>query len=439
MLPDAHRLLTEGLDALTAAAAPTADDDTLLSALTIIEGVSRRLDQTWVAVLAELDRRGTFPARGYRSAAAALGDLLGCDRADARRRLTAADTVRPRIGLDGTPLPPRLPATSAAFEQSTISLRHVEVVARLLDTPAAGRLTPDVWAGAEEQLAAWAQETTPTELAARGTQLIEALDADGPEPDDDRRICRNELGLQRHAGRGGGTLSGRYDDAAMFDAVATFLDAQSKPSPGDERTPAQRQAHALADACGYFLEHTDVPESGGHRPVLNVHLPLEDLEARCRGAVLDFAGSLSPESLRMLACDAAVAPIVLDSAGQPLDVGRTTRIIPTGLRRAVAARDRGCARCGKPPSWCEIHHIWEWQRGGPTRLDNLVMLCKPCHRLVHHAGWTVTLTSGVPTFAPPALIDPSRRPRGRTRTWRTPASRPSDTRPHRAGPPTGPR
>ncbi len=70
----------------------------------------------------------------------------------------------------------------------------------------------------------------------------------------------------------------------------------------------------------------------------------------------------------MLACDAAVIPIILDGAGQPLDVGRATRTIPDGLRRAVAARDLGCAfpGCGRPPSWCEVHHIREWRDGGET-------------------------------------------------------------------------
>ena len=43
----------------------------------------------------------------------------------------------------------------------------------------------------------------------------------------------------------------------------------------------------------------------------------------------------------MLCCDAAVVPIVMNGKGQPLDVGRATRTIPDGLRRAVAARDRG--------------------------------------------------------------------------------------------------
>jgi len=81
-----------------------------------------------------------------------------------------------------------------------------------------------------------------------------------------------------------------------------------------------------------------------------VLIELEDLENRARAAMLDFGGTLSPESLRMLACDAAVVPIVMNGTGQPLDVGRATRTIPDGLRRAVIARDLGCAYpgCGRP-------------------------------------------------------------------------------------------
>jgi hypothetical protein len=151
--------------------------------------------------------------------------------------------------------------------------------------------------------------------------------------------------------------------------------------------------------------------SGGRRPHLNVIIGLDDLEGRARAAMLDFGGRLSPEALRLLACDAAVVPIVMNGAGQPLDVGRARRTIPDGLRRAVAARDRGCARCGKPPSWCEIHHIIEWESGGETKLSNCVMLCRTCHRLIHFTDWIVRLRDGLPEFIPPAWIDP-----GSTRT-----------------------
>ena len=160
----------------------------------------------------------------------------------------------------------------------------------------------------------------------------------------------NELHLLPHRGRPGGSLKGRFDDPALYDAIATLIDAKSAPRTGDdERSAAQRQAEALAEVCGYVLDHGDVPETGGRRPHLNVIISLEELEGRARAAMLDFGGRLSPEALRLLACDAAVVPIVMNGAGQPLDVGRARRTIPDGLRRAVAARDRGCARCGKPP------------------------------------------------------------------------------------------
>lgn len=413
----AHRLLTEAVDALAAAAGPGSGDAELISVLTLSEGAARRLDRVAVGALADLERRGAFAERGYRSTPTALGDLLGWERADARRRLTAAEQIRPRIGLDGAALPPRLSATAEMFDAGAASLRHIEVVARVLSSDAAERLAPDVWAGAEAQLAAWVPDCTPGELQVRGTRLVDALDADGPEPDDRPRPAVNELRLHRNPDGTGGTLAGRYDDAAMFDAIATLIDAGAKPlTADDDRTPATRQAEALADACGFVLDHgsaAQAPATGGRRPHLNVIVALDDLERRARAAVLDLGGTLSPESLRMLCCDAAVIPVVMNGAGQPLDIGRRTRVIPEGVRRAVAARDRGCARCGRPPSWTEIHHILAWEHGGPTRVDNCVMLCRACHRLVHHAGWDVRLVDGVPEFYPPPWIDPQRRARRR--------------------------
>jgi hypothetical protein len=412
---DAHRLLVEAADALAAAAeSGAATDAELLSALTVCVGVTRRLDRLTLATISTLQRRGTFADRGYKSTAGALSDLLGWEAFEARRRVHAADQVCPRIGLDGTALPPRLAATAQVFAAGQARLRHVEVIARLLDSPAARRLTPERWAGAEATLAGKACEFTPTELQTWGTELIEKLDEDGPEPDDRPPAPVNELHLFPHRGRPGGSLKGTFDDPALYDAIAALIDTKAAPRTSDDhRSPAQRQAEALAEVCGYVLDHGDVPDSGGHRPHLNVIIGLEDLETRARAAMLDFGGRLSSESLRLLACDAAVVPIVMNGAGQPLDVGRARRTIPDGLRRAVAARDRGCARCGKPPSWCEIHHIIEWEIGGEPKLSNCVMLCRSCHRLIHFTDWLVRIRHGLPEFVPPAWIDPDRHPRRR--------------------------
>jgi 5-methylcytosine-specific restriction protein A len=413
----AQRLLVQAAEALCEVTESGSDVE-LVTLLSTCENVVRRLDRATVNAVAVLERRGVFAERGYNSAAAALSDLLGWERFEARRRVVVAEQVTPRAGLDGAVLPARLPATALVFADGRASLRHVEVIARVLGSGAAQRLSPQQWAGAEQQLAGKAELYTPRELHEWGAALVEALDQDGEEPDDRPAAGVNELHLTRSPS-GGGKIKGRFDDAAMFDAIAAVVDAKARPLTGDDDRPAaQRQAEALADVCGYVLEHAPsavLPECGGRRPHVSVLVRLEDLQNRARAACLDFGGTVSPESLRMLCCDAAVVPIVLNGRGQPLDVGRITRTIPDGLRRAVAARDRGCAHpgCGRPVSWTECHHIIPWEHGGPTTLSNLVMLCRVHHRQIHSTDWVVRIRDGLPEFIPPPWIDPEQRPRRR--------------------------
>ena len=406
------RLLAQAFDAL-AVVAESGSDAELVGVVTRCEAAVRRLDRCAVAAVAGLERRGVFTERGYKSPAAAVADLLGCERFEARRRVVAAEQVTARMGLDGMVLPARLPATAAVFAGGRAGLRHVEAIARVLGSAAAQRLSPQQWAGVEEQLAAKADCYTPTDLHTWGVALVELLDLDGEQPDDRPRPPVNELYLTRMPG-GGGKLKGRFDDAAMFAAIASVVDAKARPlTADDDRSVGQRQAEALAEVCGHVLDHGEVPECGGQRPHVNVLVRLEDLQNRARAACLDFGGTVSPEALRMLCCDAAVVPVVLGGRGQPLDVGRAVRTIPDGLRRAVAARDRGCAHpgCGRPPSWSEVHHIREWELGGETTLSNLVMSCRQHHRQIHFTEWVVRIRDGLPEFVPPKWIDPAQEPR----------------------------
>jgi hypothetical protein len=80
-----------------------------------------------------------------------------------------------------------------------------------------------------------------------------------------------------------------------------------------------------------------------------------------------------------------------DSGGGVLDVGRKRRTLPAALRRALEARDRHCSFPGCGVRHTEAHHITHWARGGPTKLDNLVLLCRLHHRAVHEGGWGVAL------------------------------------------------
>ena len=282
-LERARRLLTEAADALVGMVESGTDND-LLSVITMGEGAARRIDRATVGAVAVLQRRGFFVDRGYKSTASALSDLAGWELFEARRRTTAAEQVTSRARLDGTPLPATLPATAAVFTAGKASLRHVEVIARVLGSRTAQRLTPERWAAAEQQMAAKTDEYTPRQLGEWGAALVELLDQDGEEPDDRPPADVNELFVTRNASGSGGRVKGRFDDSAMFDAIAALLDAKAKPrSGGDDRTGAERTAEALAEVCGFVLDQGPaslVPEAGGHRPHINVLIRLEDLENR---------------------------------------------------------------------------------------------------------------------------------------------------------------
>jgi hypothetical protein len=113
------------------------------------------------------------------------------------------------------------------------------------------------------------------------------------------------------------------------------------------------------------------------------------------------AGSLA----EWLGTAAALLPPVLGGApSQPLDLGRTTRVITPSQRLALAVRDGGCVfpDCDRPLAWCEGHHVWHWLDGGPTDLANLVLLCRAHHRAVHEGGWQlVREPDGRLTASPP--------------------------------------
>jgi hypothetical protein len=82
------------------------------------------------------------------------------------------------------------------------------------------------------------------------------------------------------------------------------------------------------------------------------------------------------------------------SASLPLDLGQPTEEVPPHLRRAVIKRDRHCSfpGCSLPPVRCHVHHVIPRSKGGPTRLDNLTLLCSFHHLIaIHRRGWSLTL------------------------------------------------
>jgi hypothetical protein len=106
----------------------------------------------------------------------------------------------------------------------------------------------------------------------------------------------------------------------------------------------------------------------------------------------DLSTAMSDATARTLCCDPVLRTVVLDSLDNPVDLGRTTRIVPKGLRRALEVRDGGCVfpGCDAPSSWCDAHHVVHWADGGPTSAKNLASLCRHHHGVTHRNGWSMT-------------------------------------------------
>ncbi len=210
--------------------------------------------------------------------------------------------------------------------------------------------------------------------------------------DEQTQMERRRLEVSRKAN---GTVEGEFSlTQTAGESFMTAIDAlMPPPTENDDRTPSQRRADALEDLSRGFLESTETPEIGGEKPHLNIHVDVDALEASPGGLHETESGAvLTVSTIRQLACDSSVSRIVWNTEPEIIDVGRKTRIIPAATRRALIARDRHCimSGCGRSPRWCDAHHIKHWADGGTTDLDNLCLLCRYHHTLVHQDE-TVTL------------------------------------------------
>src|SRR4051812_49210321 len=160
-------LLREMLDTVAAGD----DSGSRLERLRLIGLLRRLLERDSVDLIAGLIRDGESAARGYKHPKSALANLLDIDSSEAGQLVTAAETVHPRTTLQGETLDPKLPATAAAFAAGEITVRHVAVVATVMESRA-GRLAPHVWAHAEEHVAKLAAQVLPKRLQTQATEYI---------------------------------------------------------------------------------------------------------------------------------------------------------------------------------------------------------------------------------------------------------------------------
>jgi hypothetical protein len=195
---------------------------------------------------------------------------------------------------------------------------------------------------------------------------------------------------------------------------------------GDTRTDTVRTKHrrehlnalALADLARRCLDGAVLGTKHAQRPHVTLTVHAEDL-VHDIGGTLRVPGIgealLPPASVARILCDAdltavitrptasatgphdgqaersELADVIRDRGREVLHVGRAHRTAPPRLRKALEVRDQHCAApgCRIDASRCEAHHVHEWEHGGGTDLDNMVLLCTRHHHAVHEGRMSI--------------------------------------------------
>jgi hypothetical protein len=146
-----------------------------------------------------------------------------------------------------------------------------------------------------------------------------------------------------------------------------------------------RQADAMVSMAGAYLSGSNEQSRNTSDDYLVTIRVDQSALAHGKGR-----SSLPIESVKRLCCDGHTVVIGEDENGEPLNIGRKTRTVPTAIKRALTARDKGCRFPGcHHTRFVDAHHIEHWSNGGETSLDNLILLCSQHHKLIHEGGFTI--------------------------------------------------
>jgi len=356
-----------------------------------MDALAVQLDCARVGLVQEVETRGVVDQSPSPSATDwLLAHCFHLEPADAARTVDLARLCQQ----------PANQVIAAAVSGGTVTLRKAMTALRQL-AQVEHHLEPGKREEALASLTLMAQTGYDRHVITIGRTLMSLVGAD-------RSLERNETALRALSSlrlcpleNGMIKVSGQLDPEAGA-VLTAALDPLTAPSPctengGRDLRPAERRrAEALIEIC------RRAAAAGGAAPATSkaqivVLIQLDRLTDAVRGAGRTLAGEvLSPESVRKLACDASITPMILGSQSQPLDVGRTKRLVTPALLAALWARDKGCTfpGCGRPPQWCDAHHVKHWVDGGPTALLNLALLCAYHHTHVHQRD----LTAGVTAF-----------------------------------------
>ncbi|MGC5077971.1 DUF222 domain-containing protein [Agrococcus sp. DT81.2] len=386
-----------------------------------VAALSRVVDSLKVRIAAGVEERSHGWAdeslclrMGHRSPREALASAFGIRDRQASELLTMAATTSATPGLTGHEVPARYQRVAGALAGGELSLAQAHAIVATLE-PAAPRADREQLAWAEDALVGAATDPAaplvPELLVTQARAYAAALDPDGVLPSAERQRSMRSLRLwQRRDGMWRLEMDSPPEDGS---ALKSLLDAYTGPRvkvgfrddddgtagasadepPIDDRKPEQKRHDVLVTLVRAHAASGDAPVAGGEAPVLVLTGTVEAYTAYLQGVAhpertltIEHTGDLIPiETIERLVCDAKLQHVVVNSCFHTLALGRTERLFNRAIRRALAARDKGCRvpGCGMPVAWCEAHHIVPWQLGGPTDVDNGILVCSYHHHEIH--------------------------------------------------------
>jgi hypothetical protein len=448
-------------------------------------GVLKRcVDAAYLPVAAEIGRQSRVELgrdslarkQGFGTPGKLISATTGTSVGEAVKLVAVGEATAPRGTLTGQPAPARHPFVAEAVQTGRIGVAAAAAIVRMLDKVAL-RADRAAVSAMEARLVNAAPGLTLDQLNVLILRAEALLDPDGVEPREGELYANRSLVVRREAS-GAVAVNGRFDpetaapilavidnlvsgmlrrrndaaheavsaeagaarsrdDAGAADAATTTTDAgmgEASLTAGapiqpatDDRTVTQMRADALSETCRHLLGCDAVPT--GVSTTVVVRMNLEDLQADLQagagagaGTIDGLAQPVSAGTVRRMAADAQIIPLILGGASEILDWGRGKRLFTPAQKLALVERDGGCAFCGAPPSITVAHHIRWWCRDtGPTDLDNGILLCTSCHHRIHDDGWEIRIdgpgTRANVWFIPPPWLDSTRTPRlgGRAR------------------------
>jgi hypothetical protein len=268
-----------------------------------------------------------------------------------------------------------LPSITTAFAVGELSYSKVRALTRVAD-----RENGDT-------LLTFALRTTASNVAERCRELrmgsVSSLDSAA------RALANRSLRLRRDLQRGMLTMTVDLpmDSGELLEkALDKARDDESLNVPeASETSWSMQQADAFVNMLSGYLANSGEGNAANDNYLVTVHVAQSALAGK------DGRSALPLESVKRLCCDSKALVITDDDNGEPLSIGRKSRIIPKAISRAVRARDNNC--CTFPGCrnrrFLDCHHVEHWSNGGETSLDNLMLLCTRHHTLVHEGGFSI--------------------------------------------------